>query len=259
MNGLSKKPGMGLGLEPLEIGTFFAGLVVVVGLYLESGPDWANALASHKWPARPIEGTALVALGVFAEVAIGIFIARSAKRAQLQAEHTIAELSLETERLRKEANDTALLLAYRSVGETRAFVKAMRPFGGTRYAIDLISESSNEIGSLLRELNMSLIKAGWIRGTFVVKTKPTLGFGVRVLTTAAKHGLATSEAANALADWLDNRQVAVISFATTSGLHTPGTVVLQIGTRPETLKQQEEIRAEYARVRALRPFTQPQA
>ena len=79
MNGPTKKPRIGLGLEPLEVGTFFAGLLVVFGLYLESGADWANALANRRWPGRPIEGTALVALGVFAEVAIGIFIARSAK------------------------------------------------------------------------------------------------------------------------------------------------------------------------------------
>jgi len=90
MNGPTKKPKIGLGLEPLESAIVFAGLVVVFGLYLESGPDWAQAAKNHAWPARPITGTALVALGVFAEVAIGLFIARSAKRAQLQAEELIS-------------------------------------------------------------------------------------------------------------------------------------------------------------------------
>jgi hypothetical protein len=101
MNGPTKKPKLGLALEPLEVAIFFAGLVVVFGLYLESGADWAKAAKSHVWPARPVTGTALVALGVFAEVAIGLFIARSAKRAQLEAEERISL----AERATAEANE----------------------------------------------------------------------------------------------------------------------------------------------------------
>jgi hypothetical protein len=90
MNGPIRKPRIGLGLDGLEIALVFAGVLVVVGLLLESGPEMWQSFVKRQIPARDVVGGALVALGVFSEVSIGIFISRSAKREKMESDSIIA-------------------------------------------------------------------------------------------------------------------------------------------------------------------------
>lgn len=91
MNGPVKKHSIGIGLGWLEIASAIAGLVVVLGLAIESGPELWQAFRTWTWPTRAAIGGTVITLGVFAEVAIGIFLARSAKAAKLEANAAIAE------------------------------------------------------------------------------------------------------------------------------------------------------------------------
>jgi hypothetical protein len=91
MNGLTKEEKIGLGLTPLQIVIAAAGLVVVIGLLMESGPEMMHSIEKHTWPTRQLIGNGLVTVGVFLEVALAIFVERSARREELQAERTIAE------------------------------------------------------------------------------------------------------------------------------------------------------------------------
>src|SRR4051812_13375972 len=90
MKGPTKKPRR-IRLGWLERFTTLAGLLVVLGVWMESGRELSWAIISRTWPRQEAVGGALVAIGVFAEVAIGLFIARSAKRAELKAKKEIAE------------------------------------------------------------------------------------------------------------------------------------------------------------------------
>ncbi|HTX38655.1 MAG TPA: hypothetical protein VME43_26700 [Bryobacteraceae bacterium] len=89
----SKESRLGFGLDALEVATFFCGLLVVIGLLTESGPEAWTAIIKHIWPHREVTGNALVTIGVFGEVAIGLFIARAAKREHLHAEAQIAAIT----------------------------------------------------------------------------------------------------------------------------------------------------------------------
>jgi hypothetical protein len=166
------KPKIGLGLEPLEVATVFAGLVVVFGLYLESGPDWTKSAKRHVWPERPVTGTALVALGVFAEVAIGLFIARRAKRTQLEAEQRISL----AERATADANERAAQ-AQREAEEARLKAKElerrMGPLRPNEQFAEILrkvppgkieiwySPSTREPWVFAHQLTHSLAQLGW--------------------------------------------------------------------------------------------------
>jgi hypothetical protein len=91
MNGPIKKAKAGFGMGFLELATAISGLVVVIGLVLESVLEVERTVSKHFWPTRTLWGSILVAFGVFAEVAIGIFIARSSRREQIEANERIAE------------------------------------------------------------------------------------------------------------------------------------------------------------------------
>ena len=95
----------------LESGSLFCGALVVLGLALESGPEIVNLLRHHIPLPRPLWGDALVTVGVFGEVAIGLFIARSAKRQEIESATQIAELNAETARLRNETAEANLARA----------------------------------------------------------------------------------------------------------------------------------------------------
>ncbi len=87
---ISKESKLSLWPGWLEAASIFCGLVVVTGLAIESGPDIVALLEHHVPLPRSLWGEALVTVGVFGEVAIGIFIARESKRAQSEAEERIA-------------------------------------------------------------------------------------------------------------------------------------------------------------------------
>ena len=110
MNGPVKKDRIRLGLDGLEIALLLAGALVVVGLLIESGPEIWHSFLNRAPPERAVVGGALVALGVFAEVAIGVFISRSAKREKIESDSAIAatnERSAKAEERAAEANERA--------------------------------------------------------------------------------------------------------------------------------------------------------
>jgi hypothetical protein len=157
-----------------------------------------------------------------------------------------AALEKQVEQLRKENNDTALLLSYRSVGDMPAFEDAMRAFNGTKYAMEFL-HPSNEATNFQWVLNIALKNAGWIP-VRLPWHRMNLGFGVWVMTVGDGPPFSRSEAAEALADWLDASQIATIT-AVVKRDDVAGTVIIQVGPRPETIEQYDQMRSEYRRRR----------
>lgn len=67
-----------------------AGLVVVIGLLIESGPDLAHSIIRHEWPSRATIGNLIVVLGVGGEVIFSWRAVRAAREAELDAARDIA-------------------------------------------------------------------------------------------------------------------------------------------------------------------------
>jgi|ERR1017187_5526198 hypothetical protein len=88
MKGPIKKHIVGLGW--LELGLALAGLAVVFGLMVESGPELWDALMTNVWPARGVLGGVVVTIGVLAEVIIGVLIAQEARHKEREANLEIA-------------------------------------------------------------------------------------------------------------------------------------------------------------------------
>jgi len=110
----------------------------------------------------------------------------------------------------------------------------MRPFGGTQYIIQM--DGSNAGGHLQWELNAALKNAGWLPKLWSA-SRINLSIGVSVLTVAPRNHPVNSEAAEALADWLDRSGIAVLALPIDNSLMELGTLVIQIGPRPETVEQ----------------------
>jgi hypothetical protein len=86
---INKEKKVNLWLGWLETISILFGSLVAVGLAMESGPEIV-ALLKHGTPLpRSLTGEALVTIGVFGEVALGIFIARSAKRHEIGRTHAL--------------------------------------------------------------------------------------------------------------------------------------------------------------------------
>lgn len=168
---------VGFGLEGLEVATFFAGLLVVIGLLMESGPEAWTAIIKRLWPHREVTGNVLVTIGVFAEVAIGLFIARSAKRAQLQAEAQIAEVTERASRAEEraalaeqaaaEANLARIRLAQRIVrrnipsGQIDAIAERLTQFAGQRIVICCFPFNL-ESATFANRVRSLLLQARWV-------------------------------------------------------------------------------------------------
>ena len=252
MKGPSKKPRIDLGIGWSEFFMFLAGLTVVVGLWMESGAEWRNAWNEKRWPANRMIGSALVAVGVFAEACLGISGARSSRNKELESNERIAELNNETARLRR-------LSSYRTIGDSEAFAKALKPFSGTRYSM-VIERDSTDAAILSGRINTCLRRAGWII-TGPLKPESQLGHGVVVLTICrlGSPKIHSTESI-ALADCLDREHIAVTLSVSQAGEPEPEALSVLIGPRPETIDMQEFIRQEFARQLSLvRPVTPPQA
>jgi hypothetical protein len=175
---MSKEIRVGFGLGALEVATCFAGLLVVIGLLMESGPEAWTAFITKHWPHRDVMGNALVTMGVFAEVAIGLFIARDAKRAQLRAEAQIAEV---TERASKaeeraavaeqaaaEANLARVKIEQRMKPRVlttegyRALVSLLAPFSSKSVDVIVFDHHIPETLLFADQLMTLFISAGWL-------------------------------------------------------------------------------------------------
>jgi hypothetical protein len=169
MNGPIKKQSIGLGLGVLEVVTTFAGLLVVIGLIVESGPELWQAVITRVWPARTVVGGTVITVGVFAEVAVGIFIARRAKAAELEASVAIAdaaERAANAEQAAAEANLARVRLerwiSRRDISddERNAIAAKLSNFAGQRIVIAAFPVAHEPIvfASLI---SATLSQAGW--------------------------------------------------------------------------------------------------
>jgi hypothetical protein len=238
--------------------------LVVLGLLVEVASEATRERTGHPVRFSNLAGEVLIMIGVagelWVEVRNRLF---SDKLRELTgsiiaaSERSIAELNAETEKLRKENNETALLLSYRSVGDMPAFENAMREFSGTKYAIEFLHDS-NETARLQWQVNGVLKSAGWvpIRHPFH-RVRMNMQPGVFIKTvarggyskSAAQEGaLPRSKAGEALADWLDDNRIATLT-AVVAGDDVPGTLIIAVGPKPETIEEYNQIRAEYRRRR----------
>lgn len=231
---------------------------VVVGLVIEFyavfDPAWTG-----DWN-RVIDriGLLLVTIGVAGELAVEhkthqaerklrdvtAEIKRDADFKLKAADERIAELNAQTERLRKQNKDTALLLAYRSILDTPAFEDAMRAFSGTKYTIEVFD--SMEAINFQWRLNMALRNSGWLAVRNPGR-RLNLGFGVSVMTVGNQNAILRSEAGEALASWLDDDEIATITAVVAREDLELQTLVIEVGPKPETIEQQTQIRSEYKR------------
>src|SRR5689334_2891700 len=102
---------IGFGLGKFEVVSAFAGLIVVLGIWLESRTEIRWAFRHHVWIPAAV-GATLVGIGVFVEVTIAALAAREARRADLdakervaKAEQAAAEANLERVRLEQQLQD----------------------------------------------------------------------------------------------------------------------------------------------------------
>ncbi len=77
--------------ERRERWALFAGLIVVIGLLVESGPELARAIITLTWPPRVDIGNVVVTLGVAGEVLFSWGALLAARKAEIAAEERIAE------------------------------------------------------------------------------------------------------------------------------------------------------------------------
>jgi hypothetical protein len=168
MKGPTKKPNR-IRLGWLERFITLAGLLVVLGVWMESGRELSQAIMSRTWPRQEAVGGALVVIGVFAEVAIGLFIARSAKQAELRANEEIAESRdrvAKAEQATAEANLARVRLerwvARRDISdeERNAIAAKLSRFAGQRIIIGAFPVAHEPI-VFAGLISSTLSQAGW--------------------------------------------------------------------------------------------------
>lgn len=201
MNGPVTKETLGLGIGWLEAGIALAGLLVVLGLVVESGPELWQATINRTWPARSILGSTLVVVGVFVEVALGVFAAREAKRLEREgnermavAEQATAEANERAAGANQKAEEARLALeefkAPRALNSEQCALVAtrLRAFAGVKFGLaislhdpEMIS-LANAIGAALKETGWAWID--WITGSDGVlrqgEVVPAIGVGITV-------------------------------------------------------------------------------
>jgi hypothetical protein len=84
-------------------------LVVVFGLVVEYFPELTAACIARHRPEAGAMGGILVTLGVFAEVVIGVFIARASRRIKQRADFLVADARIKAADALKAAADANLL------------------------------------------------------------------------------------------------------------------------------------------------------
>jgi hypothetical protein len=161
---------LGTRSEWLERGIWFAGGLVVAGLLMEYGPELGVAFAKHELPKRGTAGGFLVTIGVAAEVMLGIFVAKTAKRLQVIAGTIIAqtgERAAKAEQAAAEANVERIRLerqmAGRDIPEERLdeIANRLRRFVGQRIIICSFPVNHETI-LFAGEIHRLLLQAGWV-------------------------------------------------------------------------------------------------
>jgi hypothetical protein len=233
------------------------GVVVFIGLLIEDGPELWEALSQHRLPSRSVIGGIIVAIGVGVEVLFASLVTHASKRLQdfsdsrnaefheraANAEERTVELGAEVERLRKENNDISMVLADRTIKDIPGFVEAMKPFAGVK-VLTTASESI-EARKLQWWIKNGLESAGWLvsgpERRNAVPDCVTISLRAGGWHADASHRMA----AMALGDWLsDSGVVPLMAFDLTS--IDPGTIVINVGEKPQTVKAFNELQAGWA-------------
>jgi len=177
-----------LGIDPLEFWSAFAGFVVFVGLGLESGPEIWKAIVTRTLPSRADIGSVLVAFGVFAEVVIGIAIARKSKMAEIEANDRIAELkkrAAEAELARARIEEELFkphVLTPEMQDEWRELLKE---FSGSTKRVDVFMYDQHipEAFTLADSINAVFLSAGWISKLWLGDDPRMIGTEVTFITS----------------------------------------------------------------------------
>jgi hypothetical protein len=195
MKGPTKKPKR-IKLGWLERFITFAGLLVFLGVWMESGRELSWAIVNRTWPSQEAVGGALVVIGVFAEVAIGLFIAYESKRAELKANEEISQANdraAQAEQAAAEANLARVQMEGRLVRltinrhltdeEIEALQERLKPFAGQPFVVtfaptdDAATIEPLFFSSQLREV---LERAGWVWAGDNIPLTERVGRGVLI-------------------------------------------------------------------------------
>ncbi len=145
-----------------EIVTTLAGLLVVLGLVIESGPELSTAFVHHIWPPRPVEGGALITVGVFVEVAVGLFLARQAKKQEILAISQITEARERAAIANRRAAELTARLQPRSLTleQQRQIGEALRSLSGSK--VTVYSFGWDQEGFMFSKQIISALRLGGI-------------------------------------------------------------------------------------------------
>lgn len=182
MNGPANKERQQLdvALTWLERWLIFAGCLVVGGVLLESGPDIFSALQKRELPTWVAMGGAVVALGVAAEVILGIFITKKSHRVQELADSSIAEANERAAKAHEAAAELELLaerersarleieesLAPRTLVSGNEAIRRLQRTSGTTYLLEFVpdAEADRLTTQIAYVLNLSnWEQLSWIR------------------------------------------------------------------------------------------------
>jgi hypothetical protein len=166
MNGPINRDKKGRSFDWMEIGMVFAGMLVVVGLFLESWPEIKLAINERRFPNLTVTGGFIVTVGVLAEVVLGIFITQRANRAQSEANERVAK----AEQAAAEANQLAgqerlerikleRELSPRWFENQHEAIERLRPFSGTE--VVLMYPPDLECARTAEQIAFVFDGAGW--------------------------------------------------------------------------------------------------
>jgi hypothetical protein len=158
----------------MESGIVFAGVLVVLGLLMESWPEIQLAIKEGRFPKLTVTGGVIVTVGVLIEVVLGIFITQRANRAQSEANERVAnalERAATAERIAAEANlarvkieeRIAELSSPRRLTEEQfeAFKTSLIPFPDTRVDLFVFDNHLIETSFFTEQLTRLFLAAGW--------------------------------------------------------------------------------------------------
>jgi hypothetical protein len=186
----------------LESVSVLFGLLVVAGLLTESGDEiWDFFVLRHAPLSKKLLGEFLVTVGVFGEVAMGVFIARSAKRQELKSAKEISaanERAAVAQQTAAEANLARVKieerLAPRKLSEDAIadLVAVLSPYSGRRVDVVIYDAHVSEVLELGNSIDRAFSLAGWnnhvawISGGFRVRDEAGLTLTVAQERTPAE-------------------------------------------------------------------------
>lgn len=149
----------------MEYGIIVAGFLVFGGLLMESWPELKLAWAERRFPNLTVTGGIIVAVGVLAEVILGIFITQRANRTQSAAKERVAR----AEQATAEANlarlkiEEQLFKPHVLMGDTlKEFLEIINAYTGRkRVDVFVYDQHIGDVRMLADSINSAFLVAGW--------------------------------------------------------------------------------------------------